>query len=393
MGENLDQERKPMEVFVTNQPYILYETVELLRAFVNETDPEELTMEGEFCLTPQEVGEVMASACEGVDPEDKWVRHFFLEFPILDDSNQRICLASCIAYSSFNICLQESVLDQQLAFVVDQWNAIRRGGYRIDAVNRFGIGIDSAPSQEPVRLAEELKRLPLTPDFYLLLHETFSDLEFSVAQLLRVIRPVAERLSALLRPYVRRAAALAERWSQFFQDREMLHEFLKSRTGTVEEDSIDRVYLVLRYLHSRYAVGTNSPEEHVFGFHVGVGIKLTLTSAYQEGTAASLDREFAAFKLLGDKGRRDIIRLLGKKAMTMQEVANQLEINSGTVFRNINSLINAELLIRENHGGRFLYRAKLSYIQAIFDHMMEYFQDEDQTDHDKIVETQAPGLH
>lgn len=48
-----------MEVFVTNQPYILYETVELLRAFVNETDPEELTMEGEFCLTPQEVGELM----------------------------------------------------------------------------------------------------------------------------------------------------------------------------------------------------------------------------------------------------------------------------------------------------------------------------------------------
>ncbi len=71
------------------------------------------------------------------------------------------------------------------------------------------------PSQEPVRLAEELKRLPLTPDFYLLLHETFSDLEFSTAQLLRVIRPVAERLSALLRPYVRRAAALAERWSHF----------------------------------------------------------------------------------------------------------------------------------------------------------------------------------
>ena len=66
-----------------------------------------------------------------------------------------------------------------------------------------------------MRLAEELKRLPLTPDFYLLLHETFSDLEFSTAQLLRVIRPVAERLSALLRPYVRRAAALAERWSQF----------------------------------------------------------------------------------------------------------------------------------------------------------------------------------
>lgn len=381
-----------MEVFVTNQPYILYETVELLRVFVNRTDPEDLTMEGEFCLAPQEVKELMASACETVDPEDQWVRHFFQEFPILDDSNQKTCLASCIAYSSFNVRMQESVLDQQLAFVVDQWNLIRRSGYHINAVNRFGIGIDSAPSKGPVRLAEELKRLPLTPDFYLLLHEAFSDLEFSTAQLLRVIRPVAERLSSLLRPYVRRAAVLAERWSHFFQDRKMLYEFLKNRTGAVEEDSIDRVYLVLRYLHSRYAVGTNSPEEHVFGFHVGVGVKLTLTSSYQEKTAASLDREAAAFKLLGDKGRRDIIRLLGKKAMTMQEVANQLEINSGTVFRNINSLYNAELLIRENHGGHFLYRSKLSYIQAIFDHMMEYFQDEAQPDNEGNAEIQTPGL-
>ena len=381
-----------MEVFVTNQPYMLYETVELLRVFVNRTDPEDLTMEGEFCLAPQEVKELMVSACETVDPEDQWVRHFFQEFPILDESNQKTCLASCIAYSSFNVRMQESVLDQQLAFVVDQWNLIRRSGYHINAVNRFGIGIDSAPSKGPVRLAEELKRLPLTPDFYLLLHEAFSDLEFSTAQLLRVIRPVAERLSSLLRPYVRRAAVLAERWSHFFQDRKMLYEFLQNRTGAVEEDSIDRVYLVLRYLHSRYAVGTNSPEEHVFGFHVGVGVKLTLTSSYQEKTAASLDREAAAFKLLGDKGRRDIIRLLGKKAMTMQEVANQLEINSGTVFRNINSLYNAELLIRENHGGRFLYRAKLSYIQAIFDHMMEYFQDEAQPDNEGDAEIQTPGL-
>lgn len=363
-----------MELFVTNQPYMLYETVELLRGFVNGTDPEALTMEGEFCLTPQEVRDVMASACRGVNPEDKWVRHFFLEYPILDDSDESVCLASCIAYSIFNISMKETTLDQQLAFVVNRWNTYRRTGYRISAVDRFGIDIDLMPSQEPVRLSDELKQLPLSPDFYFLLHEAFSDLDFSASQLLRVIRPVAERLSVLLRPYVRRASALVGRWSRFFQDRERLYELLKVRAGVVEEDFVDRVYLTLRYLHSRYATGNSSPTERAVGIHVGVGIKYM-----QEKTAASLGREAVAFKLLGDKGRRDIIRLLGKKAMTMQEVANQLEINSGTVFRNINSLYNAELLIRENHGGHFLYRSKLSYIQAIFDHMMEYFRDDDLT--------------
>ena len=73
---------------------------------------------------------------------------------------------------------------------------------------------------------------------------------------------------------------------------------------------------------------------------MGVGVDLILTDEDQVRSATSLDLEAAAFKLLGDKGRRDIIRVLRKEAMTMQEVAHRLKVNSGTVFRNINSLYN-----------------------------------------------------
>lgn len=96
--------------------------------------------------------------------------------------------------------MQETTLDEQLAFVVDQWNTVRRNGYQFCWINRFGLGIEGNTTQTPIRLAEELKKLPITSDFYLLLHEAFSDLEFSVQQLARVIRPVAERLEVLLQP-------------------------------------------------------------------------------------------------------------------------------------------------------------------------------------------------
>ena len=99
--------------------------------------------------------------------------------------------------------------------MVDQWNTVRRNGYQFCWINRFGLGIEGNTTQTPIRLAEELKKLPITSDFYLLLHEAFSDLEFSVQQLARVIRPVAERLEVLLQPYVQRSAALAERWQLF----------------------------------------------------------------------------------------------------------------------------------------------------------------------------------
>ena len=61
----------------------------------------------------------------------------------------------------------------------------------------------------------------------------------------------------------------------------------------------------------------------------------------------------------------------------MQEVAHRLKVTYGTVFRNITSIYSAENLKRENHGGHIFYRSKISYIQTIFDHMMEFYRDDD----------------
>mgnify|MGYP001663117948 FL=1 len=92
-----------MKVFVTNQPYMLYETVEVLRRYVNGDTPEDLSTEEPFCLSPQETGELVASACQGLDPNETWISYFFQNHPILDSLNQSTCLASCIAYSNFNL--------------------------------------------------------------------------------------------------------------------------------------------------------------------------------------------------------------------------------------------------------------------------------------------------
>lgn len=373
----MQEERAPMQVFITNRPYMLYETVELLRAFVNGLPPSELTMEGEFCLTEQQVTEVMAAACQGLDPQDPWLRHFFLEYPILDDSGQTICLASCMAYSMFSVTMQEPDIAAQLQHVVEDWQRVRHKGYRFNSINRFGVGVDTDQGDGPVRLSAELKRLPIPEDFRLLLHETFSDMAYSAGELERILTPVACRLEQLLEPYVRRAQDLTEQWREFFRDREALLEFLRRRTGTLEQNTIDRVYITLRYFHARYSVGILSDDETVFGFHLGVGTKVTMQQAYEEGTESSLRREFAAFKLLADPGRREIIRLLNQEALTVYEVAQRLGMNSGSAFRSINSMFNAELLLRENRDGKFFYRAKLAYIQSIFDHMMAHFRGED----------------
>lgn len=366
----MQEERAPMHLVITNRPYLLYETVELLRAFVNALPPSELTLEGEYCLTEQQVTEVMAGACAGLDPQDPWLQHYFLEHPVLDDSDQTTCLASCMTYSLFSETLQEPDLAAQIRSAEQEWQRLRHGGYRFNSINRFGIGIDPEPEQGPVRLAAELKRLPISEDFRMLLHETFSDFSYSAGELEKCMAPVAKRLESLLEPFVERAKALTDQWREFLRDREALLEFLRRRTGNVEQNTIDRVYIALRYLHARYSVGTLSEDETIFAFHLGIGTKVTMTQAYEEGSKSSLEREFAAFKLLADSGRQEIIRLLSRESLTMYEVTQRLGMNPGSVFRSINSMFNAELLVRENRDGKFYYRAKLPYIRSIFDHVM-----------------------
>ena len=66
--------------------------------------------------------------------------------------------------------------------------------------------------------------------------------------------------------------------------------------------------------------------------------------------------------------------IVGDASMSMQELATHLGLNPGTVFRNLNSLTSAELLTKEVRGDRYYYRTDFPFIQAIFQHMLDFYQ-------------------
>ena len=55
-----------MEVWVTGQPHLLYETVELLFAYVNRIPAVELTQEGPYCLPEAAIQQMLDVACAGI---------------------------------------------------------------------------------------------------------------------------------------------------------------------------------------------------------------------------------------------------------------------------------------------------------------------------------------
>ena len=78
-----DQKRK-MRMNVGREPCILYETVELLYAYINGISADRLTMDRVYCIPAPEIARLMGAACAGVDRQDPDFRRFFARRPILD---------------------------------------------------------------------------------------------------------------------------------------------------------------------------------------------------------------------------------------------------------------------------------------------------------------------
>ena len=60
--------------------------------------------------------------------------------------------------------------------------------------------------------------------------------------------------------------------------------------------------------------------------------------------------------------------------MSGQELAQKLNLNSGSVFRDLNSLYNARLLLQKSNGSRNDYRTNMSTIRQITEHLVNHIQ-------------------
>ncbi len=89
------------------------------------------------------------------------------------------------------------------------------------------------------------------------------------------------------------------------------------------------------------------------------------------------ERELASLRLLGDKGRSEMVQALMEKSMSMQELATHLGLNPGTVFRNLNSLTSAELFDQGGSGETGIITGLISRLSRLFfQHMLDFYQKE-----------------
>ena len=79
----------------------------------------------------------------------------------------------------------------------------------------------------------------------------------------------------------------------------------------------------------------------------------------------------AVFQALGDPTRREILRLLRKRAMTAGEIAERFSLARSTLSGHFNILKNAGLIVAEKNGTSIVYSLNVSVVEQAMAAMLE----------------------
>lgn len=371
-----------MRVF--REPCYFAEAVYLLYYFVNR-----ITYEEEYrriCQTygrkhnevlerrVQELMRVSAMVTEGLDPEEERLQYFFERLPETDKKNG-CCLAQVMLMS---IPLEYSDIDAFAEELLHTYQSMQREGIRVNDLNGMGLIMErwTAPEeQEP--LAGQIERLPCGIEAKWRILRVLTEYETHLRELTEIIRPAAQALRSAMDVLVQQNEPLLEQWSQYFATHtvdDFQSEMFDSSFLFVEEKLPHEIWLGMWCFN---IFGTWSEwldrSERVRVAYLGVGISFDL--AVRKKSPPDEEALCDMLRALGGKDKLEILRRCNKEPYSAAKLAAAMNLNSGTVSRNVYSLFKMGFLETNGDGKYVNYITRKDAIDYLFYWIMKYIED------------------
>ncbi len=351
-----------MDVFVTAQPHMLYETVELLYAYVNGIPARALTQSGPYCLPVDAVQNMLDQACADVSRDDPAMQYYFGKYLLSQEPERATCIARNLAYN---------IMDVSTGAIAGDCQQLRRSRERqlcnqerCMAIDEYRLLYMESGDGGFVPLAQDIAKLGLGPEYSQMLLEQFSGFDRAIARLETLLTPVAAKLQPLLQPWVEQAQPLAAAWQDYYQKPDFAEKWKKRVRYSEEARPLKAVRVQLRYLHPKAGPGSLYEWEQAAFFHTGVAVPV------ERREAESFESwEFQALRLLGSEARMRMLRAMLDKPMSARGLSQMLDLHLGVVGRDIGNLFNAKLLTIEVVDGHGRYRTNRESLAILAKHL------------------------
>lgn len=352
-----------MEISINPQISLLMETADLVFVYANQMDPAVLTSDKLYCIPVPEIKRIMDEVCVGLNPQDRRLRFFFQSFTIENFKNIQ-AFETCAGSMLIHTCLHSGDCDLQASRKSMHGHFIGSGGYiEINSFNPCGIGTNSCSEYRSI--AEELSAFDMPEGLRLRLLEVLSSFHHSVDELCDLLEPLAQRLLPLLEPWWAKMAPRLEQWREVLNTEKGLRDFVKMDTSKLESLQFS--------LHIfRPAVNRGLFVESAGVLHKDVGLD---TQPVKEERDGFTPEELSALRLLSGADRIKMLRAMSDRVMTPKELTERLNLNSGSVFRDLNNLLQVCLVeMVETDGIHRSYKTNVAYLEDLVDQLVRYIK-------------------
>lgn len=355
-----------LKIVAFREPCLLLEAAELVYALVNNIPSEQMTLPGEYYLPVEAVESIRRAACAGISPEDSRLQFYFRGVPIEGIAERLSCVGCCLLYSSVEV--GHPGPEDMARALGAAWARHRREHYCIDGIDPFTLNIHSTEETSFSSISGEIAQLPLPAAYKLQLVEAFSAFDAHAAEVTELLRPVAEALRPLLAPWVERSAPRMEEWETFFRQNSA-EEFLLKR-GMVKVTDIRELQIGFRYFSPLLCPIDVDEKAGRVAIHMGIGIRPEMEVVRQKPVMD--DSRYIIMRMLANPDRVEMLRLMMDRPMGVPELSKRLHLNSGSVFRDVNSMYNAQLLLFQPENGKNLYSTNLQAVKKTVADLTEY---------------------
>ncbi len=359
-----------MKVTIYQEPCWLLEAAELVYGLVNQLPVEKLAGSGPYCIPPDQVRRIQAEVCAGLDPLDEVTQFYFRGVPLEGVSGRFSCLGCALLYSFLEIDHPQP--DDFVRAMERDWRALCESGFHVEGIDGFSLSFEPAPGGKLLSLARELTALQVPALYRMQLLEVFSAFDQHLERVAKLLRPVAAALPGCMAPWTGQIPALAGQWETFLQGNSAQEFFL--RRARIQSGAFLELKLSFRFFSPYGSPGKFSTAKRQLRFHLGVNMQPGVINVNQ--AQAPEEWELTALRLMANGARVEMLHAMAERPMSGQELAQKLNLNSGSVFRDLNSLYNARLLLMESTGGRNCYRINLPVVRSILERLLGYLQDQ-----------------
>ncbi len=376
-----------MKVRVVREPCYFAEAVYLLYYFVNGVSYVEEyhrisqkyrsyhpDRSDEGLIKARELDRVLAAATRDIDPQDPKLRLFFERLAGTVPTTA-CCLAQVMLMT---VPLDRSDPDEFAADLLAGFRSMCSEGIKINDINAMGLIVEHwEPQQEQESLSAQIEHLPCAIEAKWEILRALTEFESFLAELMQLVRPVAERLRTELETMRSLNAPALERWSAYFSEHtvDKFREEMFGSSFLFPQDLPQQDVLLGIWSCNMIGFWSEWLErggESVRVAYAGSGLSFDFAASHRK--RPDPESLSAMLRALSGKDRLEILQRCRTAPLSAARLAEAMNLNSGTVSRNLYDLYKLGYLETRGDGERVNYITRPEAVERLFQWIMDFIK-------------------